>query len=100
MANNNNSELLALSRVMQRWAELCSQQLERELSPELMWYLKGRREAHAMDAERARAMADPVIIRKPPKADPFMGAYKATLELISGLVSGDEGGEDDHPREA
>jgi len=87
MGNNNDlSKLTALATTIQKWAELCARQGEREPTPELQWYLKGRSEAHAMDAERARALGNPTCDKRPPKGDPFTAAYKATLALIGGLT--------------
>ena len=84
---NQSSAITSLERIMQRWSEICVQQAEREPTIELQWYLRGRADAHALDAERARAMAHPTATIKPVKADLFTQAYKAALALLTGFAN-------------
>ena len=84
---NQSSAITSLATIMQSWAEMCSRQAKKEPTLELEWYLKGRAEAHALDAERARAMAHPTATIKPVKADLFTQAYKAALALLTGFAN-------------
>ena len=80
---NQLSIITSLETTMQRWAELCTQQAKKEIPVELKWYLKGRAEAHAMDAERARCIAHPTAKIEPSGEDPFTPAYRAALKLMT-----------------
>lgn len=85
---NQSSAITSLATVMQSWAEMCSRQAKKEPTLELQWYLKGRAEAHAMDAERARAVAHPTATVRPTEGDLFTQAYKAALNLLTGFARG------------
>ena len=87
---NQSSAVTSLATTMQSWAEMCARQAKKEPTLELQWYLKGRAEAHAMDAERARAVAHPTAKVKPPKGDLFTQAYKAALNLLTGFANGEK----------
>ena len=84
---NQSSAVTSLAATMQSWAEMCARQAKKESTLELQWYLKGRAEAHAMDAERARAVAHPAATVRPPEGDLFTQAYKAALALLTGFAN-------------
>ena len=81
--SNNTSALTSIATTMQSWAEICSRYAKKEPTLELQWYLKGRAEAHAMDAERARSLADPRATVKPMEGDPVTESYKAALKMLT-----------------
>lgn len=88
--SNDGSGISALASLFQRWAELCRQQADREISPALRWYLKGRADSHEMDAARAREMADPTVKGLPPKGDGlFTPAYRAVLQMMTAVQAED-----------
>lgn len=83
----DQSRVQALAPVMQRWAELCKQQAEKEPSAALRWYLLGRADAHHMDAARIREALAPSTTQHPPaKAIAFALAYEALLQMMSAVT--------------
>jgi len=83
-------QIHTLAPVIQRWAELCKQQAEREPSAALRWYLEGRADAHQMDAIRIREALSPSLAQAPPKKGiAFALAYEAFLNMLTAVIQTD-----------
>jgi len=82
------ADVVGLAPLFQKWAEMCRMQVGGELSAALQWYLAGRADAHAMDAQRVRELASPSVRAGPPRdGGDFVKAYEAFLSILQAVSS-------------
>jgi hypothetical protein len=87
----DTSRVSALASTMQAWSEMCTRMERKEIVDALKWYLRGRAEAHAMDAERARQYKDPSVTIPPNgSTDMVTQAYKGALAFLATMASSKE----------
>ena len=84
MDPNAKSMVQSLGVLMQRWSELCRVQSNKEITAALKWYLRGRADAHMIDAARIRDVMDPSVRKMPPNEE--LGMVKA-YEMMVNMVS-------------
>jgi len=86
------STITSMAALFQRWAEQCERASKDELTPELMWFLKGSAFAFGLDAQRARSLADPVGAKKPPAGDLGLGqAFEIMVGMLRSMsIAGDQ----------
>ena len=88
----NASTLSALATLFQRWAEQSERASKDELTPELMWFLKGAAFAFGLDAQRVRSLVDPGSAKKPPVGDLGLGqAFEIMVGMLRSMsIAGDQ----------
>jgi hypothetical protein len=91
------TDLSGLAALFQRWAEMCEQGAENELTPALQWFLKGMAFAHGFDAKRTRDLNRSAVTGRPPKGDlGLIQAFESMLALLQAMGTA-EVQEDDLP---
>jgi len=76
-------EFAALATLIQRWSELCKQQVQSEQSPALCWYLWGMANAFEFDAARIRELLDPsTTIRPAMDTSNILKAFKSLMSTM------------------
>lgn len=86
------SAVSSMAALFQRWAEQSERASKDELTPELMWFLKGAAFAFGLDAQRARSLADPSKAKKPPAGDLGLGqAFEIMIGMLRSMsIAGDQ----------